>query len=458
MTDERLAAADAASAGSMPRVASHRAASRGSFSSRLARFLARRQVHYGWAVAIVTFLTMLATAGALGSAGVLIVPLERDFGWSNADVSSALAVRLVLFGLMGPFAAAFMNRFGLRRVVVTALTLIATGLAASLFMTRVWQLILLWGVVVGFGTGMTALVLGATVATRWFVSRRGLVVGMMTASNATGQLVFLPLLASLASTIGWRAAIVFVLTILFVALGLVALVIRNYPADVGLPPYGETRLSMPPKQAPGFLTLVASPLAALRDAGGTWVFWVLFLSFFVCGLSTNGLIQTHWITLCGDFGVVPVAAASMLAIIGCFDFVGTIFSGWLSDRYDNRWLLFAFYGLRGLSLIYLPFSDFNFYALSIFAVVYGLDWVATVPPTVKLTAERFGPEKASLTFGWIFAGHQLGAATAAFGAGATRTELATYLPALYVAGAFCLAAAMLVVSLPRAGHLRPALA
>jgi predicted MFS family arabinose efflux permease len=281
---------------------------------------------------------------------------------------------------------------------------------------------------------------------------------MMTASNATGQLVFLPLLASLSSTIGWRAAIVFVLTILFVALGLVALVIRNYPADVGLPPYGESRLAAPPRLAPGLLTLVASPLAALREAAGTWVFWVLFLSFFVCGLSTNGLIQTHWITLCGDFGVVPVAAASMLAIIGCFDFIGTIFSGWLSDRYDNRWLLFAFYGLRGLSLIYLPFSDFNFYALSIFAVVYGLDWVATVPPTVKLTAERFGPEKASLTFGWIFAGHQLGAATAAFGAGATRTELATYLPALYVAGAFCLAAAMLVVSLPRLGRLHPALA
>ncbi len=431
-------------------------ASRGSFSNRLAAFLEQRRIHYGWAVAAVTFLTMLATAGALGSAGVLIVPLQREFGWSNADISSALAVRLVLFGLMGPFAAAFMNRFGLRKVVATALVLVATGLAASLFMTRVWQLVLLWGVVVGFGTGMTALVLGATVATRWFSKRRGLVVGMMTASNATGQLVFLPLLATLTSIAGWRTAIAFVVSMLLVALALVALVIRNYPDDVGLAPYGEANRVAPPKQSPGLLTLVASPLAALREASGTWVFWVLFLSFFVCGLSTNGLIQTHWITLCGDFGVVPVAAASMLAVIGCFDFVGTITSGWLSDRYDNRWLLSAFYGLRGLSLIYLPFSDFNFYALSIFAVIYGLDWVATVPPTVRLAAERFGPQKASLTFGWIFAGHQLGAATAAFGAGVTRTELATYLPALFVAGAFCLAAAMLVVSMPRPARLAAA--
>jgi predicted MFS family arabinose efflux permease len=199
-----------------------------------------------------------------------------------------------------------------------------------------------------------------------------------------------------------------------------------------------------------------SPLVALRDASKTRTFWILFLTFFVCGLSTNGLIQTHWITLCGDYGVPPVGAASILAVIGVFDFVGTIFSGWLSDRYDNRWLLCAFYSLRGLSLMYLPFSDFSLYSLSIFAVLYGLDWVATVPPTVKLAVERFGPERASLTFGWIFAGHQLGAATAAFGAGASRTEFATYLPALYVAGGFCLVAALLVMTLTRSSALKMA--
>ncbi|MGL4289324.1 MAG: MFS transporter [Phreatobacter sp.] len=416
-------------------------------STRLAASLQRRDIHYGWVVIAATFLTMLATAGALGSAGVMIEPLQREFGWQNADISFALAVRLVLFGLMGPFAAAFMNRFGIRNVVVTALAFIAAGLFGSLFMTEIWQLVLLWGVVTGLGTGMTALVLGASVATRWFSARRGLVVGMLTASTATGQLVFLPLLATLTSQIGWRAALAFVLVMLMLALTAVLFLMRDYPADLGLPRYGEMEKTEIPARQHGLATLMLSPLVALRDAARTYTFWVLFATFFICGLSTNGLIQTHWVTLCGDFGVAPVGAAGMLAVIGVFDFVGTILAGWLSDRYDNRWLLFWFYGLRGLSLIYLPFTDFTLYGLSIFAVFYGLDWVATVPPTVKLAAERFGPERATLVFGWVFAGHQLGAATAAFGAGATRTEFATYLPALYVAGAFCLVAAMLVMSL-----------
>jgi len=423
-------------------------------STRLARALQDRGVHYGWIVAGTTFVTMLATAGALGSAGVMIEPLQREFGWANADISFALAVRLVLFGLMGPFAAAFMNRFGVRNVVIAALLLISTGLAGSFAMTQVWQLVLFWGVVVGFGTGMTALVLGATVATRWFSKRRGFVVGLMTASTATGQLVFLPLLASLTSTVGWRAALVFVLSMLLLALLLVALIMRDYPRDVDLPPYGELKQVPAPPHSKGLKTLLMSPLVALRDASRTHTFWILFMTFFVCGLSTNGLIQTHWITLCGDYGVLPVGAASILAVIGIFDFVGTIFSGWLSDRYDNRWLLCAFYSLRGLSLMYLPFSDFSLYSLSIFAVLYGLDWVATVPPTVKLAAERFGPERAGLTFGWIFTGHQLGAATAAFGAGASRTEFATYLPALYIAGGFCLVAALLVLTLTRISALK----
>ena len=195
--------------------------------------------------------------------------------------------------------------------------------------------------------------------------------------------------------------------------------------------------------------MLLSPLAALREASGNRTFWILFATFFVCGLSTNGLIQTHWISLCGDFGVAPVGAAGVLAGIGVFDFIGTILSGWLSDRYDNRWLLFWYYGLRGLSLLYLPFTDFSFYGLSFFAVFYGLDWVATVPPTVRLAADRFGAERANLTFGWIFAGHQLGAATAAYGAGLTRDSFASYLPALYVAGTFCLLASLLVLSLSR---------
>jgi len=420
-------------------------------STRLAAWLDSRNIHYGWVVAATTFLTMLATAGAMGSPGVMLEPLQRDFGWQNADISFALAIRLVLYGLMGPFAAALMNRFGVRNVICTALSLIAAGLLGSLAMVSVWQLVVFWGILVGLGTGMTAIVLGATIATRWFSRRRGLVVGMMTASTATGQLVFLPLLAHLTQGMGWRAALLFVVAIVLLALLAVLLLMRDYPSDVRLAPFGEKKVTEPPVRGGRLSSVLSSPVIALREASRSSMFWVLFLTFFVCGLSTNGLIQTHWISLCGDFGIAPVGAAGMLAMIGVLDFIGTIFAGWLSDRYDNSWLLFWFYGLRGLSLLFLPFSEFTLVGLTIFGLFYGLDWVATVPPTVKLTVERFGTERATLIFGWIFAGHQLGAATAAFGAGATRTIFGTYLPALYVAGAMCIVAALLVISVrPRA--------
>jgi sugar phosphate permease len=420
-----------------------------SLSGPLATAMAKRDLYYGWVVAGSTFLVMLTTAGAMGAPGVFIGPLEREFGWSAADISAALAVRLALFGLMAPFAAAFINRFGVRAVVTAAVVMIALGVLASMAMTQVWQLMALWGVVIGFGTGLVALVLGATIATRWFVQRRGLVVGMLSASTATGQLVFLPLLAKLTQDHGWRAALMFVVAILLTA-GLIALAtLRDRPGDLGLAAYGARAVEPPPRQVLSLMAMMASPIRALSEARTSRTFWVLFATFFVCGLSTNGLIQTHWIALCGDYGVAPVGAAGALAAIGGFDFVGTIASGWLSDRYDNRWLLFVYYGLRGLSLIVLPFTGFTVLGLSAFAVFYGLDWVATVPPTVRLTAERFGAEKSNLTFGWIFTAHMLGAAAAAFGAGLSRTELSTYLPALYVAGAACLIAAVLALTIGR---------
>ena len=411
-------------------------------SGSLARVLARRGVHYGWVSAAVTFLTMLVTAGAVGAPGVLILPLQREFGWDTASISSALAIRLVLFGLMGPFAAALMNRYGPRRIVLSALALIASGLLASLAMTQLWQLIVLWGVVVGVGTGLTALVLGATVATRWFSHRRGLVVGLLTASSATGQLIVLPVLAALTEAMGWRAALLTICGLLGLAATFVFLLLRDRPEDVGLLPYGETTVNAAPPRGPA-----VGAVAALREAARTKVFWVLFFTFFICGASTNGLIQTHFIPLCADYGLRPVQAASVLAGMGVFDFVGTVASGWLSDRYNNRWLLFWYYGLRGLSLLCLPFSDFSFTGLSLFAVFYGLDWIATVPPTVKLAAQRFGRERANVVFGWVFAGHQLGAATAAFGAGLSRTELQSYLPAFFAAGALCLVASALILTL-----------
>jgi predicted MFS family arabinose efflux permease len=418
-----------------------------SLSNPLAAAMAARNLYYGWIVAGATFLVMLATAGAMGAPGVIMQPLEQEFGWSSADISSALALRIALFGLMAPFSAAFINRFGVRPVVTAAVAMICLGILASLMMTELWQLVALWGVIVGVGTGLVALVLGATVATRWFVERRGLVVGMLTASNATGQLIFLPLLAKLTQDYGWRSALGLVVAMLLVA-GVVALLtLRDRPADVGLAPYGAKTIEPPPAQGLGLGAMMASPLRVLYDVRSSRTFWILFATFFICGLSTNGLIQTHWISLCGDYGVTPVAAAGALAAIGAFDFVGTILSGWLSDRYDNRWLLFIYYGLRGLSLIALPFTGFSVVGLSAFAVFYGLDWVATVPPTVRLTAERFGPEKANLTFGWIFTAHMLGAAAAALGGGISRTEFATYLPSLYVAGVACVIAAALVLTI-----------
>ena len=422
-------------------------------SNRVSAVLARRNVHYAWVMVGVTFFAALVSAGTVGAPGVFIVPLQQEFGWTTAEISSALSIRFILFGLMAPFAAALLNRYGLRNVTLAAQLIVISGLLASLAMSHVWQLMLLWGVVIGIGTGMTALVLGATIAARWFSARRGLVVGILTASVATGQLVFLPLLASITERLGWRVALAMVCVILAMAALGVLLLMRDRPSDLGLRPFGdegtEPVLAPPPNKAP----IVAAALGTLRDCSKSAVFWALFATFFICGASTNGLVQVHLIPMCLDFGIPQVQAASLLAAMGVFDFFGTIVSGWLSDRYDNRWLLFWYYGLRGLSLLLLPFTDFSFYGLSLFAMFYGLDWIATVPPTVRLTAQRFGPERANLVFGWIFAGHQLGAGTAAFGAGLSRTVLATYLPAFFAAGALCVVAALIILMIAR--HPKP---
>jgi predicted MFS family arabinose efflux permease len=275
------------------------------------------------------------------------------------------------------------------------------------------------------------------------------VVGILTASVATGQLVFLPLLAHLTERFGWRIALALICAMLLVSASAVLLLVRDRPSDMGLRPFGDTGTEPLPAPPPNTAPIMAAALGTLRDASKTRVFWILFATFFVCGASTNGLVQVHLIPMCLDFGIPQVQAASLLAAMGVFDFFGTIVSGWLSDRYDNRWLLFWYYGLRGLSLVFLPFTDFSFYGLSLFAMFYGLDWIATVPPTVRLTAQRFGAERANLVFGWVFAGHQLGAATAAFGAGLSRTLLATYLPAFFMAGALCIIAALIALAISR---------
>jgi len=407
-------------------------------AKRLAQRLSRLGLHYSWVVLAATFVLAMVTAGAMALPGALLLPLERAFGWSAEDVSAAVAMRMAVFGAMAPFTASLIDRLGLRAVMVGAAGLIAAGLALSLTMSQVWQLDLLWGLTVGTGAGLTALALGAVVAARWFTARRGLALGVLTAGAAAGQLLFLPLAAWLERAWGWRAALTPTLAALLGAGALVALLVADRPADLGLPPYGEANVAPPPSPRRG------GELRTLGEIAGSGAFWILAATFFICGFSTNGLIQTHFIALCSDFDVSAVSAASTLAMMGVFDFAGTIGSGWLSDRFDNRALLFAYYGLRGLSLIYLPGSSFSIAGLSLFAVFYGLDWVATVPPTARLAAEAFGRERAGTAFGWIYAAHMAGAATAAYGAGYMRTVLQTYMPALYVAGGLCLLAAALV--------------
>jgi len=412
-------------------------------------WLARRGFHYAWVIAAITFLTMLTSSAALGLPGAMMQPLSREFGWDTEQISSALAVRFALFGLLGPFAAIFIERFGLRNIVCTALALIASGLVLATQMRQFWHLVALWGILLGVGSGLTALVLGAVVSTRWFDTHRGLVIGLLTASSATGQLLFLPLAAWLIQQYGWRWAVLPVFASCAVVALLAFLFLRNRPQELALAPFGA---APPHAPAPAHVRVALSlltPFRTLRDVAGSRTFWILFGTFFICGLSTSGLIQTHFISLCGDAGLGAVPAASVLAMMGAFDLVGTILSGWLSDRYDNRKLLFWYYGLRGLSLFWLPHSTFTLYGLSLFAMFYGLDWIATVPPTVKLAGAAFGKEKAGMVFGWIFAAHQLGAAVAAFGAGRARTILMTYNPALYAAGAACIVAALMIMLIRR---------
>lgn len=405
------------------------------------------RVHYAWIVAAVTFLTLLAAAGFRSTPGVLIVPLQEEFGWDRATISFAVSVNLVLYGFSGIFAAAAMERFGIRRVMSVALLLVSGGAALTVFMRAPWHLHLLWGLIVGAGTGAMASVLAATVASRWFVKRRGLVIGALSAAGATGQLAFLPALAWLAVHLGWRVASLTVAGAALLVLPLVLVLMRDAPTDVGLTAYGATEADTPVSQG-------ANPLAAAFGAlGRVWRsrdFWFLAGSFFICGASTNGLIGTHLIPASMDHGMPEVTAASMLALIGVFDIVGTTLSGWLTDRWDSRWLLFWYYGLRGLSLLFLPYAfGTQYFGLILFIVFYGLDWVATVPPTVALATDRFGKQQGPMVFAWVVAAHQLGAAMAAYGAGAARTWFQSYQPAFLTAGVLCLIASGMVIRIGR---------
>jgi MFS family permease len=406
-----------------------------------------RRVHPAWWAAAATFLALLGAAGFRSTPGVMVGPLHDEFGWSIGTISVALSVNLALFGITAPFAAALMERFGVRPVVATALVLVAVGSGLTVFMTASWQLVLLWGVIVGLGTGSMALALVATVVGRWFVARRGLVSGVLTAANATGQLIFLPVVAHVVQNDGWRTASLAVSATALVVAPLVLLFLRERPADVGALPYGGTDADVvaPRRSGAGRLAI-----AGLVGAARHRTFWLLAGGFFVCGATTNGLVQTHFVPAAHDHGMPATTAASLLALVGVFDLIGTIGSGWLTDRLDPRLLLGAYYGLRGVSLALLVplFAADMGGGMLAFVIFYGLDWVATVPPTMALARQAFG-SSAAVVFGWIFAAHQLGAACAALAAGVVRDALGSYDAAWLGGAVLCAVGAVLSLSISR---------
>ncbi|AQZ69835.1 putative integral membrane transport protein [[Actinomadura] parvosata subsp. kistnae] len=411
----------------------------------------RRGLHRAWYVAAVAFVAILGSAGFRATPGVLITPLQEEFGWSAGTISLAISVNLVLYGLTAPFAAALMDRFGMRRVVAVALLLIAAGSGLTVFMSASWQLLLCWGVLVGLGTGSMALVFAATVVDRWFVRHRGLVTGVLTAAGATGQLVFLPVLAQLAHGPGWRFAS---LTVAAAALAVVPFVwwlLRDRPEDVGTTALGADPAA--PRPEPARTNAALRAVTVLASAARTRPFWLLAGGFAICGASTNGLVSTHFIPAAHDHGMAEPVAAGLLAIIGIFDIAGTVASGWLSDKVDPKVLLGVYYGLRGLSLMVLPglFAATTEPSMLVFIIFYGLDWVATVPPTVALCRRIYGADGA-VVFGWVFGSHQVGAAIAAVGAGLTRDHLGAYDLAWYAAGALCLLAAGMSLAIGHAGR------
>lgn len=408
----------------------------------------RSHIHPAWIVAAVAFLALLGAAAFRAAPSVLILPLEQEFGWTRTELSLAITVNLILFGLTAPFAAALMARFGLRRVTTAALVLIALGAAVSVFATAPWMLVLTWGVMVGLGTGSMALVFAATVAERWFVQRRGLVVGILSAGTATGQLIFLPIVAVLVAEQGWRQATLLVAAAALAVVPLVLLFLRNTPTDLGLRPYGAPDDWTPP--APSRAPVVAAALGTLARAARVRTFWALVAGFAICGATTNGLIGTHFIPGAQDVGMAETAAASLLAVIGIFDIAGTIASGWLTDRVNPRILLAIYYGFRGVSLLVLPslLSATVQPPIIIFVVIYGLDWVATVPPTVALCRELFGAD-GPIVFGWVFAAHMVGAAIAATAAGLVRDTTGEYTLAWFGAAGLCLVAAVVSAAVTR---------
>lgn len=419
--------------------------------------MTRRRIHPAWIVAGVAFLALVGAAGFRSAPSALILPLETEFGWGRSELSIAVSVNILLYGLTAPFAAALMERFGVRRVTSVALLAIAAGAGLSVFVTQSWMLLLTWGVLIGLGTGSMALVFAAIIADRWFVRNRGLVIGILTAGSATGQLIFLPVVAGLAADTSWRLASLLIAGIALAVVPIVAIFLRNSPSDLNVTPYGSPPDAVPTPPVRSGVNPALRALQVLRRAAKVRTFWALVAGFAICGATTNGLIGTHFIPAAHDHGMAEVTAAGLLAVVGIFDVVGTIASGWLTDRVNPRILLAIYYAGRGVSLLILPFllSATVQPPIILFVVIYGLDWVATVPPTAALCREVFGAD-GSVVYGWVFASHQIGAAIAAVAAGVLRDTAGEYTWAWFGAAGLCVVAAVVSAGVSRRKQVLPA--
>jgi MFS family permease len=413
------------------------------------------RIHRAWLIAAVTFLVLISAAAFRSSVGLMIVPFEDEFGWSRSATSLAVSVNLVLYGVTAPFAAALMERFGIRSIAAAAMALIALGTGLTTIMTQSWQLVILWGVLVGLGTGATALVFGALIANRWFVKHRGLVIGIFGAAWATGQLVFLPLISRTIESQGWRSASLGIALLCTLTIPLILITIRDRPSDVGLRPYGAndeiTAVEQSRNATHSALRAAGIAITALKEGARTRAFWLLAGTFFICGWTTNGIISTHFVPAMHDHGMGATTAAGLLAIVGLFDIIGTIGSGWLTDRMNPRILLAIYYALRGIALIALPLilGPGVDPPVILVMILFGLDWVATVPPTATLCREIYGIERGAIIFGWVFAAHMIGAAVAAAASGAIREQMGDYFTAWILAAILALAAGAAALAIPR---------
>jgi MFS family permease len=404
--------------------------------------------YYGWFIVSICFMTTLTSAGVRSSPSVLIHPLEAEFGWSRALIASAISMNLLLFGVAAPISGFLLDRFGPRKVMLGSVTLLIVGVSGTMAMTQFWQFFLVWGVIVGLGAGGVGSVLTATVGNRWFVARRGLALGILGSASSTGQIIFLPLFMAMITYAGWRMGSMALIIVAIILLPLIYLFMRDDPSEVGLEPYGAGQPGAASSAGATSLRGIPAKNATItaRDVVGHPTFWLLAGSFFVCGGTANGLIGTHLIPHEIEMGIPQIAAASLLGLMGALNMVGTIFSGWMIDRVQpQRWLALV-YALRGVSLLILPFVQ-GYFGLVIFAVIYGLDWFATVPPSMALTADTFGRQNVGKVYGWIFMSHQIGAAIMASAAGGLRTWMGDYQFAFLSGGVIAMIAAGLALQI-----------